>query len=688
MIRLRYMVKVPYHRRTALSRRAVFARDDHRCQYCGGTPTRSTTSCRGRAAAQHDVGERRRGLPAVQPAQARPHARRGRHAPGPPVPRAPRELAWVRSSVGARARGVEAVPRHAPAELAVAWPRRARRQRRRRGADVPRAARIGRRVDAGGVVVRRRPRRRSCSARRSATTASTSARAAAPASRSCAGAAAGERCCSCPARCVWVDVVVPPATRCGTTTSARSMYVARRGVGAALAVARRRRRDGAPRRAACARRGRPRCASPASGRARCSRDGAQARRHQPAAHPRRRPVPVRVSTCAGAPRLRRRCSSPTPRPTPPDDLAADGRRRRPPTVAPPSTPPSPTPLSRPDRAGSRPAAAAEPAARAAHRVALRGARREQLRDRAAVRRARAAVGADGARDGEWGRNGGEWLTWGELGGRWGSRGGGHADSASDRQAGRPGSEGRDVAGTVLFVGRTSASSTTRVGWHSPSAFRPTSASSCYLVVRAATGASRCSPPRTFEAEAERLHEQVQRGEIGRDAQRASLASAIAGHRRQAGPHQHRRAAARLRRARAATRRASSPATSTGSRSGSPAASGGSSEAGDDEHGRRRRLTAMPRQRTTNTNDTKEDTRQHHDRHARPLNQHVRSSAVFRPHKMDSPYSARFRLARPGRHPGGNRRPGDCRSERRQHDERSSDDERPVTVRRRASTTCR
>lgn len=35
VIRLRYVVKVPYHRRTSLSRRAVFARDDHRCQYCG-----------------------------------------------------------------------------------------------------------------------------------------------------------------------------------------------------------------------------------------------------------------------------------------------------------------------------------------------------------------------------------------------------------------------------------------------------------------------------------------------------------------------------------------------------------------------------------------------------------------------------------------------------------------------------
>lgn len=35
VIRLRYMVKVPYVRRTALSRRAIFARDDHSCQYCG-----------------------------------------------------------------------------------------------------------------------------------------------------------------------------------------------------------------------------------------------------------------------------------------------------------------------------------------------------------------------------------------------------------------------------------------------------------------------------------------------------------------------------------------------------------------------------------------------------------------------------------------------------------------------------
>jgi 5-methylcytosine-specific restriction endonuclease McrA len=36
VIRLRYYVKVPFQRRSALNRRAVMARDGHRCQYCGG----------------------------------------------------------------------------------------------------------------------------------------------------------------------------------------------------------------------------------------------------------------------------------------------------------------------------------------------------------------------------------------------------------------------------------------------------------------------------------------------------------------------------------------------------------------------------------------------------------------------------------------------------------------------------
>ena len=35
VIRLTHYVRVPYRNTVPLSRRAVFARDDHRCQYCG-----------------------------------------------------------------------------------------------------------------------------------------------------------------------------------------------------------------------------------------------------------------------------------------------------------------------------------------------------------------------------------------------------------------------------------------------------------------------------------------------------------------------------------------------------------------------------------------------------------------------------------------------------------------------------
>lgn len=37
VVRLSYFVKVPYQARIALSRRAVFARDGYRCQYCDAT---------------------------------------------------------------------------------------------------------------------------------------------------------------------------------------------------------------------------------------------------------------------------------------------------------------------------------------------------------------------------------------------------------------------------------------------------------------------------------------------------------------------------------------------------------------------------------------------------------------------------------------------------------------------------
>lgn len=37
VVRLCYFVKVPFQARIALNRRAVFARDGHRCQYCGAS---------------------------------------------------------------------------------------------------------------------------------------------------------------------------------------------------------------------------------------------------------------------------------------------------------------------------------------------------------------------------------------------------------------------------------------------------------------------------------------------------------------------------------------------------------------------------------------------------------------------------------------------------------------------------
>ena len=98
VIRLRYVVKVPYHRRTALSRRAVFARDDHRCQYCGGTAD----------SIDHVMPRSRGGLHVWEnvAAACRP-CNLGKRDRTPDEagmrlarpPRAPRELAWVSIAV-------------------------------------------------------------------------------------------------------------------------------------------------------------------------------------------------------------------------------------------------------------------------------------------------------------------------------------------------------------------------------------------------------------------------------------------------------------------------------------------------------------------------------------------------------------------------------------------------------------
>ncbi len=99
VIRLTYFVKVPFRARAALNRRAVFARDGGRCQYCG-------------AAAENidHVIPRSRGGPhtwenvvaACRPCNSRKEDRL-LHEAGLVLrrrPTAPRELTWIIVAVG------------------------------------------------------------------------------------------------------------------------------------------------------------------------------------------------------------------------------------------------------------------------------------------------------------------------------------------------------------------------------------------------------------------------------------------------------------------------------------------------------------------------------------------------------------------------------------------------------------
>jgi 5-methylcytosine-specific restriction endonuclease McrA len=99
VIRLRYYVKVPFRRRAALNRRAVMARDSHRCQYCGAHAD----------SIDHVVPRSRGGehvwenvVAACRPCNAR---KRDRLLAETPMelrrrPAAPRELTWVIVAVG------------------------------------------------------------------------------------------------------------------------------------------------------------------------------------------------------------------------------------------------------------------------------------------------------------------------------------------------------------------------------------------------------------------------------------------------------------------------------------------------------------------------------------------------------------------------------------------------------------
>lgn len=99
VIRLRYFVRVPFARRAALNRRAVFARDGSRCQYCTG-PAESIDHVVPRSRGGEHVWENV--VAACRPCNARKRDRLltettmvlRRH------PAVPRELTWVAVAVG------------------------------------------------------------------------------------------------------------------------------------------------------------------------------------------------------------------------------------------------------------------------------------------------------------------------------------------------------------------------------------------------------------------------------------------------------------------------------------------------------------------------------------------------------------------------------------------------------------
>lgn len=100
VIRLKRYVRVPYRRRVALNRRAVFARDDHTCQYCGNSAENI----------DHVLPRSRGGSHTwenVVAACRRCNTRKGDRRPEEAglvlraVPRAPREHGWLLVGLGA-----------------------------------------------------------------------------------------------------------------------------------------------------------------------------------------------------------------------------------------------------------------------------------------------------------------------------------------------------------------------------------------------------------------------------------------------------------------------------------------------------------------------------------------------------------------------------------------------------------
>lgn len=98
VVRLRYLVRVPHHRRATLSRRAVFARDGHRCQYCGD-PADSIDHVVPRSRGGEHVWDNV--AAACRPCNLRKRDRTPDEAGMPlrSTPRQPRETTWVALAV-------------------------------------------------------------------------------------------------------------------------------------------------------------------------------------------------------------------------------------------------------------------------------------------------------------------------------------------------------------------------------------------------------------------------------------------------------------------------------------------------------------------------------------------------------------------------------------------------------------
>jgi len=100
VIRLRRYVRVPYRRRIALSRRAVFARDLNRCQYCGGSAENLdhvVPRSRGGTHAWENVVAACRTCNTRKGDRTPPEAGMVLHIP----PKAPRENGWLLVGLGA-----------------------------------------------------------------------------------------------------------------------------------------------------------------------------------------------------------------------------------------------------------------------------------------------------------------------------------------------------------------------------------------------------------------------------------------------------------------------------------------------------------------------------------------------------------------------------------------------------------